>query len=127
MIVEHPMIGYLHEKVDHRLCDVCNLVRTADREMDDTPRLEVVVSLLSHVREDIGRINQEHRDAFHSVDQRLTIICDDIEELKMARATAAGRSDGIRGVLGIIVTLATLLGGVVAWLIAHLPWTQSKP
>jgi hypothetical protein len=126
VIVEHSDLEYLHEKADHSLCTICGLLRMADDEMDDTPR-DVVTALISQVRQDIGRINQEHRDAFQTIDRRLIAICEDVDQLKLDQREAMGKRAGAKDVIGYLIALAGMTGAAVAWIIAHLPWTQSKP
>jgi hypothetical protein len=126
VIVEHSDLEYLHEKADHSLCTACGLLRTAHDGMDDTLR-ELLTTHISQVRQDIGRVGQEHREAIQTIDRRLIAICQDVEQLKLDQREAIGKRAGAKDVIGYLIALAGMTGAAIAWIIAHLPWTQSKP
>ena len=137
MIVEHDLAEELAQEIDISLCEACGLLRMKgpDSQMrdndDDLPR-DVVAALISQVRQDIGRLQHEHRESFQTIERvnreaygeiqrRLDVVCADVTVLKLARAQADGKSDGVKMVLGIIITLSTMLGGAIAWAVSHIP------
>jgi len=148
MIVEHDLAEELAQEIDISLCEACGLLRMKgpDSQMrdndDDLPR-DVVAALISQVRQDIGRLQHEHRESFQTIERahreasleiqrrldteageiqrRLDTVCVDVTALKLARAQADGKSDGVKMVLGIIITLSTMLGGAIAWAVSHIP------
>ena len=140
VIVEHSATETIAHEIDISLCDACGLLRMKGpgHEMtDDLPR-DVVAALISQVRQDIGRLTQEHRESFQTIERnnrdsaqilqrQLDTVCSDVTTLKLAKEHADGKSDGIKMVLSIIITLSTMLGGAVVWIVSHIPWTGNKP
>ncbi len=129
MIVAHSVTEEIAREIDISLCDACGLLRMkgsgGKMNDDDLPR-DVVAAYITQVRQDISRLTTEHRLSFEAIDRRLDTMTRELEVLKLAKAVSEGKSDGIKMVLGIIITLSTLLGGAVAWAVSHIPWSGTK-
>jgi ABC-type transporter Mla subunit MlaD len=128
VIVHHQTVDEIAAKIDFSLCDACGLLRLRDQDTmeDDLPR-DVVAALIAQVRQDIGRLTQEHRHAVSTIEERVDEISKELRTLQRASDTADGQKQGVRLTLGVIVTLSTLLGGFIAWVLSHIPWTNQKP
>ncbi len=124
MIVKSSPIDELASRIDISLCDACGALRMSDRDDLDEGQLEnfrrndATAVLISTVRRDIGELARVVREGFATIDDRARKIEERIRLLELKDAIDTGKIDGVKMTMVVIATLASLLGGLVGWVVS---------
>ncbi len=88
---------------------------------------DVIAERLAFVRRDIGDLITEVRTQFAESERRQDAMSREIRSIQNERKFEAGEKAGVGATIRWIITLAGLLGGLVGWVISHIPWGGKTP
>ena len=131
MLATKSDIDTIASRLDVGLCGLCGDLRMRDRthDNDDEGQVpgDVIAERLAFVRRDIGDLITEQRTQFAELDRRMQAMATEIRQIQIERSNEAGRVAGVKMTLSVIITMSTLLGGLVTWVVAHIPWGGKTP
>ena len=130
MLATKSDIDIIASRIEVDLCGLCGDLRMRDRTHDNEDEGhvpgDVIAERLAFVRRDIGDLIAEQRTQFAELDRRMQAMAREITVIQQERKYEAGKKDGISATVGYIMALSSLLGGLVGWILSHLPW-GTKP
>lgn len=123
MITKYNIIDELASQIDVELLGACGATRIMPYRNDDdndpveearreeTRHPQVTAVLIAQVRRDIVNMTSEMRRGFNDLSDR-------VRDLELKNAESKGTLAGVKGTMVFIVTLSTLLGGLVGWVVS---------